>query len=361
MGLGFWTGMRRQQVAANEYRERQEVLEKEEQRYQEGREDRQNELKVRNFIDTRNALLPQIIGIHEKNQAQRDAISSQLTSLEAINLPRDVSLALIKSGQAENILKTAEKDGGYLLPSFIQQLTDTVASTYEGADVEERSRLILGGINLLGDDMSDANQQASIFQTIYGATTQEQLLSALGNLDLTTPTFTAPAIPINYAGMAELSYQLQTKIDRDSKQRMASVFGPGVKFIPGPEGSSGTIQYEGKIPYTETQSNAIIGAINETIVAAQTQIRDLTGHQNAIYNKVSELVTNKFSFEDIMRYLREGVGIRNGKLVFGNLPPVLTNPADTAAITAPKRGATDGWTINIDDQFLLRKNQQGQR
>ena len=359
--MGFWTGMREAQVGRIKNRQRAEEIEIEERRYQERRADEQKAQDVANFTSLRNAVLPLVLDRAGKSREQRAAISSQLASLEAINLPKDVSLALIKSGQAENILKTAEKDGGHLLSSFIQQLTDTVASTYEGADVEERTRIILDGINLVGDDMSDANQQASIFQTLYGAKTQEDLLASLGGLDFTTPTFTAPAMQINYAGMAEIPVGTQTKIDRDSKQRMASVFGPGVKFIPGPEGSSGTIQYEGEIPYTETQSNAIIGAINETIVAAQTQVRDLTGNQNAIYNKVAELVTNKSSYEDILRYLKEGVGIRNGRLVFGNLPPVITNPASGNAITIPKVGATDGWTINIDDQFLLRKNQQGQR
>jgi len=348
MALGFWTGMREAQVDRQKNRARAEEIALDEQRYQQGRTDRAEEIELSNFTSLRNAVLPMVLDRAASSKTQRDSITSQLTNLQAYNIPRDVSLALIKSGQAENIIKTAEKDGGFLLPPFIQQLSDTVASNYEGATVEERSRLILGGINLVGEDMSDANQQSAIFQTVFGAKNQEELLASLGGLDLTTPTFTAPAMEINYAGMAEIPVGTQTKINRDSKERMASVFGPGVKYVPGPEGSTGTLEYTGETPYTENQSNAIIGAINKTVVAAQTQLRDLTGNQEAIYNKVRELVTNKASYEDILRYLKEGVGIRNGKLVFGNLPPAQTNPTGGGPVTVPQTGATENWVIDID-------------
>jgi len=340
MGLGFWTGMRRQQVAANEYRERQEVLEKEEQRYQEGREDRQTELKVRNFIDTRNAILPQIIGIHEKNRAQREAITSSLGSLRALDIPKDVALGIIKSGQADIVLDAAQKNGGVLRNTFYAQLQDRINERF-GAElsVEDRVGLILNGTSLAANDPTDAGQLLAMTTAIMGAENEEQMFKRMEDFDLGIGTpFAGSGDPyeINFASMTQTDISTQKTIDTLTKQSLAPIFGGGITVteLDG-GGSTTTFEANADLMYGKDGTIEIMDATSRAVVRLEQGYGDMVGNKDMVVGQVRQMVQNRFSKSDILKYLNQGVGIVKRERYLFPLPTVQSSPEGSPGNQVP--------------------------
>ena len=350
MGLGFWTGMREAQVGRIDARARAEVVATEEKRYQQGRTDRAEEIELSNLTSLRGAVLPMIMARYSKNKEQRDSITSQLSALEGYQLSRGVSLALIKSGQAGTVIETAKKDGGFLRPEFISHLTQSATAEHGEEDDNKLAEIVLNGIKLVGNDLSDANQEASIFEAVFGAKTQEQLLASIGTLNITTPTFTSSALNINFAEGQELAQGTINSIGRETKERMATMFGTGVKFVADSAGGSGSMQYDGTVPFGQNRATNVVSKINDVIVKVQQSVRDISGNQDKVFSKVQELIDLGASYENVMNYLNFGIGVnqRTRSLVFATIPVSPSELPDAAPVTdsGPTQPEYGGFSFN---------------
>tara|TARA_R110000868_G_scaffold214746_2_gene464851 strand:- start:236 stop:1333 length:1098 start_codon:yes stop_codon:yes gene_type:complete len=321
MKLGFWTGQREAQVERIQNTQIQEKLDAEEKRYQEGRTDRAAEIKASEFNQFKRDLIPGLIEKVGESSAARNKITAEIKTLENLKLRPDIARALVKSGQAGMVIKTAEKDNGYLRIAYLNQITGAVEDAFPAANAEERLRIIMDGYDSLGDDMSDGNQVASILSSVYPVKTNEELMEIVGGLDIVVPNFagTADAININFAEGKPLAQGTITSIGRETKNRMATILGAGVKFIP-EVGTSGSLEYT-STDFGQNQAAEIVGKVTEVVTRIQQTSPDFYGNQNTVFNKVEEMVQNGYAGINILQFLDNGIKVNpnTGEIYFADL------------------------------------------
>ena len=350
MKLGFWAGMREAQVYRIKNKQVQETLDKEEKRYQEGRADKIENLRLSELTGLRAALLPQVLDKFTNAKTTRDSINLQIKTLENLKLRPDIARALVKSGQAGMVIKTAEKDNGYLRIAYLNQITEAVEDAFPAANEKERTAMIMKGYNSLGNDMSDGNQIASIMGTVFGAKTQEELMTSIGALDITIPDFagTADAININFAEGKPLAQGTLTAIGRETNRRMATILGAGVKFVP-EAGTPGSLEYK-STDFGQNQAAEIVGKVTEVVTRIQQTSPDFYGNQNIVFKKVEEMVQNGYAGINIIQFLDKGIKVNpnTGKIYFVEIPAAPSRPENPSEQKLP-RLAIPGFNIAEDE------------
>jgi hypothetical protein len=354
MELGFWTGMREAQVGRIKNKQIQDKLDAEEKRYQEGRTDRAAEIKASEFNQFKRDLIPGLIEKVGESSAARNKITAEIKTLENLKLRPDIARALVKSGQAGMVIKTAEKDNGYLRIAYLNQITGAVEDAFPAANAEERLRIIMDGYDSLGDDMSDGNQVASILSSVYPVKTNEELMEIVGGLDIVVPNFagTADAININFAEGSPLAIGTINAITTATNKRMANILGSGVKFITsGIPGDTGSMEYAGT-DFAANQAAPIVAKVAEVVTKIQQTSPDFYGNQNTVFDKVQELVEGNYTANNILSYLEKGIKVNpnTGEIYFAEIPtaPSRTIGGETPRPVQGPRVNVEGFNISED-------------
>ena len=342
MGLkaGFWTGMRRHQEEAFKYRDEQEKIAKEESRYAQNRQDILDSQELTRLTSLKSAIFPQVKTIYDSKKAQRDAITSSLGSLRALDIPKDVALGIIKSGQADIVLDAAQKNGGVLRNTFYAQLQDRINERF-GAElsVEDRVGLILNGTSLAANDPTDAGQLLAMTTAIMGAENEAQMFERMEGFDLGIGTaFAGSGDPyeINFASMTQTDISTQKTIDTLTKQSLAPIFGGGITVteLDG-GGSTTTFEANADLMYGKDGTIEIMDATSRAVVRLEQGYGDMLGNKDMVVGQVKKMVKNKFSKSDILKYLNQGVGIVKRERYLFPLPTVQESPQGSPGNPVP--------------------------
>ncbi len=342
MGLkaGFWTGMRRHQEEAFKYRDEQERIDKEESRYQQQRQDLLDSQELTRLTALKGAIFPQVKSVFDSKKAQREAITSSLSSLRALDIPKDVALGIIKSGQANIVLEAAAKNGGVLRNTFYAQLQDRINERF-GAElsVDDRVELILNGTSLAANDPTDAGQLLAMTTAIMGAENEEQMFKRMEDFDLGIGTpFAGSADPyeINFASMTQTDASVQKTIDTLTKKSLDTVFGGGITVTELADGSvRTTFEANTDLLYGKDGTIEIMDAASRAVVRLEQGYGDIVGNKDLVVGQVRQMVQNIFSKSDILKYLNQGVGIVKRERYLFPLPTVQSSPEGSPGNQVP--------------------------
>ena len=167
-------GMREAQVEGIKNRQRDEQVELEEKRYQQGRTDRAEEMDLATMTSLRGALLPSILDNYKLKKSDRAKTAQSILLATNAGFSSNAATYVVGSGKWTGLQEILKKHGviGEAFIADTQQKLNTLFPDMTPAEIGTKLTEMMG---ILPDEASDGDYAVAAHTAIFGAATTDDL------------------------------------------------------------------------------------------------------------------------------------------------------------------------------------------
>ena len=314
MALGMWSGFREAQVEGAKNRRQNKADELEEARYQQGRDDRAEELNLSTMTSLRGQLLPEVLKNFADQREYRTTTNANIKLAQNAGLSKAEAMYIVGSGQWTNYNALLEKHG--TVAEALTMDIQTQLDKYEpDMTPEEKVEKLTNVLQLLPPNPNDGDARAASLAAIYGTKTPDQLLeyvSSFAESQFYRPVMLS-ALQVNFNKGKTVSDATTRAAAINTKTDLVQMFDSQASIDQLTGAVIYSDQYLGErtatnLPgYDKGDATAILAATRSVMARLATDTSDMNYSSNVVQKTVREMLGAKVSTEIILRYLQTGI------------------------------------------------------